>query len=149
MSKPVKFQISSPTHSSEILILSSWIVTNLDLPRSTINSNTINKQWNQLQDIQIEVDINFDRCKLPNFHLSQDVQIGNKNEPIAISTPLVWVLVGGKSITNFVRSSFMLKETERLPNIVERFLSLESYGPCQKDHIFVLPLQERIALELF
>ena len=127
MSKPGNFQISSPTHPSEIVISSSWVVTNLDLPRFTINSNTINKQLNQLQDIQIEIDINFDRCRLPNLHINQDVQIDNDIEPTAISTPLVRVLVGGKSKTNFIRTSFRLKETERLPNAVERFLPLESY----------------------
>ena len=71
MSKLVNFQISSPSHPSKILISNAWVVENLDLPRFKINS-TINKQWNHLQDIQIEVDnsqeiINFDRCRLPTL----------------------------------------------------------------------------------
>ena len=56
MSKLVNFQISSPSHLSKILISNTWVVENLDLLRFKINSNTINKQWNHLQDIQMEVD---------------------------------------------------------------------------------------------
>ena len=152
MSKLVNFQISSPSHLSKILILNAWVVENLDLPRFTINSNTINKQWNHLQDIQIEVDNSQEISVLisadyPHLHISQDVRIGNNNEPIAISTPLGWVLLSGKSRTNYVRTNFMVKETELLSNTVERFWSLESYGTCQKDDVSVLPLQEGKALE--
>ena len=83
----------------------------------------------------------------PHLHISQDVQIGNDDEPIAISTLLGWVLLGGKSRTNYVRTNFMVKETELLSNTVEKFWSLESYGTCQKDDVSVLPLQEQKALE--
>ena len=152
MSKLVNFQISSPSHPSKILILSAWVVENLDLPRFKINSNTtINKQWNHLQDIQIEVD-NFQEISIlmsadyPHLHISQDVRIGNDNEPIAISTLFGWVLLGGKSRTNYVQTNFMVKETELLSNTVEKFWSLESYGTCQKN-VSVLPLQEQMALE--
>ena len=86
----MNFQISSPSHPSKILILSAWVVENLDLPRFKINSNTtINKQWNHLQDIQIEVD-NFQEISIlmsadySHLHISQDVRIGNDSEPIAI-----------------------------------------------------------------
>lgn len=41
----------------------------------------------------------------------------------------------------------MIKETERLSNTAERFWSLESYVTCQKNDIYVLPLQEQKALE--
>ena len=83
----------------------------------------------------------------PHLHISQDVQICNDDEPIAISTPLGWVLLGGKSITNYFRTNFMIKETELLSNTVERFWSSESYGTCQKNDVSVLPLQEQKALE--
>ena len=83
----------------------------------------------------------------PHLHISQDVQIGNDDEPIAISTPLGWVLLGGKSITNYFRTNFMIKETELLSNTIERFWSSESYGTCQKNDVSVLPLQEQKALE--
>ena len=146
MSKLVNFQILSPSHPLKILISNAWVVENLDLLRFTINSNTINKQWNHLQDIQIEVDNSQEISVLigadyPHLHISKDVGIGNDDEPIAISTPLGWVLLGGKSRTNYVRTNFMVKETELLSNTVERFWSLESYGTCQKDDVSVLPLQ--------
>ena len=101
MSKLVKFQISSPSHPSKILILNSCVVEHLDLPRFKINSNTINKQWNHLQDVQIEVDDSQEiliviGADYPHLHMSQDVQIGNDDKPIAISTLLGWVLLGGK-----------------------------------------------------
>ena len=41
----------------------------------------------------------------------------------------------------------MVKEKELLLNTVERFWSLESYGPCQKDNVSVLPFQEQKDLE--
>ena len=150
MSKLVNFQISSPSHPSKILISNAWVVENLDLPRFKINS-TINKQWNHLQDIQIEVDNSQEISILigadyPHLHISKDVRIGNDNEPIAISTLLGWVLLGGKNGTNCVRRNFMVKETELLSNTVEKFWSLESYGTCQKDDVSVLPLQEQKAL---
>ena len=92
MSKLVNFQISSPSHPSKILISNAWVVENLDLPPFTINSNTINKQWNHLQDIQIEIDNSeeisvFIGADYPHLYISQDVQIGNDHEPMAISTP--------------------------------------------------------------
>ena len=106
MSKLVNFQISSPSHPSKILISNAWVVENLDLSRFKINS-TINKQWNHLQDIQIEVDNSQEISILigadyPHLHISKDVRIGNDNEPIAISTLLGWVLLGGKKGTNYV-----------------------------------------------
>ena len=124
----------------------------LDFPCLTINSNTINKQLNHLQDVQFEVDSPQEISILigadyPHLHISQDVRIGNDDEPIAISTLLIWVLLGGKSRKSFVRTNSIVKKTERLPNTVESFWSLESCGTCQKDVISVLPLQERIALE--
>ena len=147
MSKLVNFQISS-----KIRISNAWVVENLDLPQFTINSNTINKQWNHLLDIQIEVDNSQEISVLIgadylHLHISQDVRIGNDDGPIAISTPLGWVLLGGKSKTNYVRTNFMVTEAELLSNTVERFWLLESYGTCQKDDVSVLPLQERKALE--
>ena len=51
-----KFQISSPSHPSQILISNAKVVEHLDLPRFKINRNTISKQWKHLQDIQIEID---------------------------------------------------------------------------------------------
>ena len=80
------------------------------------------------------------------MYISQGVRIGNDHEPMALSTPLGWVLLGGKSRTNYVRTNFLVKETELLSNTVERFWSLESYGTCQKDDVSALPLQERKAL---
>ena len=56
MSKLVNCQISSPSDPSKILVSNAWVVENLDLLRFTFNNNTIKKQWNYLQDIQIEVD---------------------------------------------------------------------------------------------
>ena len=152
MSKLMNFQISSPSHPSKILISNTWVVENLDLVWFKINSNTINKQWNHLQDIQMEVDNSQEipiliGADYPHLHISQDVQIGNNDEPIAISTPLGWVLLGGKSGTNYIQINFMVKETEFLLNTVERFWSLESYGPCQKDNVSVLPFQEQMDLE--
>ena len=82
----------------------------------------------------------------PHLHIRQDVRIGNDFEPTAISTLLGWVLLGGKGRTNYVRTNFMVKETELLSNTVEKFWSLESYGTCQKD-VCVLPLQEQKALK--
>ena len=55
--------------------------------------------------------------------------------------------MGGKSGTNYVQTNFMVKEKELLLNTVERFWSLESYGPCQKDNVSVLPFQEQKDLE--
>ena len=152
MSKLVNFQISSASHPSKILFSNARVVENLDLPRFAINSNTINKQWNHLQDVQIELDNSQEISILigadyAHLHISQVVGIGNDDEPIAISTPLGWLLLGGKSRINYVRTNFMVKETERLSNTVERFWSLESYGTCQKDNVSVFPLQERKALE--
>ena len=46
----------------------------------------------------------------PHLHISQDVRIGNDDESIAISTPLGWVFLGGKSRKNYVRTNFMVKE---------------------------------------
>ena len=94
----MKFQISSPSHPSKILISNAWVVENLDLPRFKINS-TINKQWNHLQDIQIEVDNSQEISILigadyPHLHISQDVRMGNDSEPIATSTLSGWVLLG-------------------------------------------------------
>ena len=150
--KTREFSDTSQSHPSKILILNAWVVENLDLPRFKINSNTIRKQWNHLQDIQIEVDNSQEISILigadyPHLHISKDVRIGNDNEPIAISTLLGWVLLGGKNGTNYVRTNFMVKETELLSNTVEKFWSLESYGTFQKDDVSVLPLQEQKALE--
>ena len=39
----------------------------------------------------------------------------------SILIPSGWVLLGGKNRTNLIRINFMVKETERLPNTVERF----------------------------
>ena len=55
--------------------------------------------------------------------------------------------MGGKSGANYVQTNFMVKEKELLLNTVERFWSLESYGPCQKDNVSVLPFQEQKDLE--
>ena len=78
ISKLVNFQISSPSHLSKILISNAWVVENLDLPRFKINSNKINKQWNRLQDIQVEVDNSQEISILiiadyPHLHIHQDV----------------------------------------------------------------------------
>ena len=78
ISKLVNFQISSPLHLSKILISNAWVVENLDLPRFKINSNKINKQWNHLQDIQVEVDNSQEISILiiadyPHLHIHQDV----------------------------------------------------------------------------
>ena len=95
----------------KILISDAWVVENLDLPQFKINSSRINNQWNHLQDIQIEVDT-FQEISIligadyPHLHISQDVRIGNDDEPIPISTPLGWVLLGGKSRTNYIRNKF-------------------------------------------
>ena len=85
----MNFQISSPSHPSKMLISNTWVVENLDLVRFKINSNTINKQWNHLQDIQMEVDNSQEipiliGADYPHLHISQDVQIGNNDETIAM-----------------------------------------------------------------
>ena len=152
MSKLVKFHVSSPSHPSKILISNACVVEHLDLPRFKINSNTINKQWNHLQDVQIEVDDSQEiliviGADYPHLHISQDVRIDNDDKPIAISTLLGWVLLGGKSRKNYVRANFIVKETELLLNTVKTFWSLESYGTCQKDDVSALPLQEQKPLE--
>ena len=91
--------------------MNAWVVENLDLPQFKINSSRINNQWNHLHDIQIEVDT-FQEISIligadyPHLHISQDVRIGNDDEPIPISTPLGWVLLGGKSRTNYIRNKF-------------------------------------------
>ena len=92
MSKLVKFQISSTSHPSKILISNAWVVENVDLPLFKIDSSTINKQWHHLQDIQIEVGNSQEMSILigadyPHLHISQDVRIGNDDESIAISSP--------------------------------------------------------------
>ena len=56
MSNLVNSQISPPSDPSKILVSNAWVVENLDLLRFTFNNNTIKKQWNYLQDIQIEAD---------------------------------------------------------------------------------------------
>ena len=89
------FQVSPLSHPPKILISNAWLVENLDLLRFKINSNTINKQWNHLQDIQIEVDNSQEISILigvdyPHLHVSQDVRLGNDDEP----------LLGGKSRPN-------------------------------------------------
>ena len=78
MSKLANFQISPPSHPSKVLTLNAWVVENLDLPRFKINSNKINKQWNHLQDIQVEVDNSQEISILiiadyPHLHIHQDV----------------------------------------------------------------------------
>ena len=83
----------------------------------------------------------------PRLHISQNVRIGNDDQPIAISTLFGWVLLRGKGRTNYVRTNFMVKETELLSNTVVKFWSLESYRTYQKDDVSVLPLQEQTALE--
>ena len=81
------------------------------------------------------------------MHICQGVQIGNDDESIDISTHLEWVLLGEKSRTVYVGTNLMVNETELLLNTVKRFWSLESYGPFQKDDVFLLPFQGRNVLE--
>ena len=66
------------------------------MPRFKINSNTINKEWNHLLDVQIQLDSSHEISVLvcagfQCFRISQDVRIVNDNETIAILTPLGWV----------------------------------------------------------
>ena len=95
MSKLVDFQVSSLSYPPKIQISNAWLVENLNLLRFKINSNTINKQWNHLQDIQVEVDNSREILVLvdvdyPHLHVNQDVRLGNDDEP----------LMGGKSRPN-------------------------------------------------
>ena len=110
MSKLVNFQISSPSHLSKILISNTWVVENLDLLRFKINSNTINKQWNHLQDIQMEVDNSqeimalWSRCWIPNPGVSCSKPLGGSKVDSAFhpsevgktSTRNFWELSGEK-----------------------------------------------------
>ena len=99
MSKLVIFDISSSTHPSKLPISNAWVIDSLDLPRFRINKDTFRNRWTHLQDIEIEVDDTQEISILigadfPQLHVSQDVRIGKENEPIAILTPLGWVLMG-------------------------------------------------------
>ena len=74
---------------------------NADLPRFKINKNTIKKEWKHLQALPIEVDNSKEISILIgadflHLHLSRSARIGKETEPIAILTPLGWVLMGRK-----------------------------------------------------
>ena len=87
--------------------------------RFEINKNTIKKEWEHVQDFSIEVDYSKEISILigadfPNLHLSRNVRIGKEAGPIAILTPLGWVLMGGKGNGGCVITNLLLNETDNL-----------------------------------
>ena len=122
------------------------------MPRFKINKNTIKKEWKHLQDLPIEVDNSKEISILigadfPHLHLSRSVRIGKETEPIAVLTPLGWVLMGGKGNGDCVNTNLLLNEVDNLSRTVEQFWAMESYGTVSKDSVPLKPLQEQRALK--
>ena len=70
----------------------------------------------------------------PQLYVSQDIGIGKVNEPIAIVTPLGWVLMVEKGKTNHLSSNVMANETENLSNKCIAILDVRKL--CKKRQIF-------------
>ena len=152
ISKLVNFHIFSPLHPSKIPISNAWVVENLDFPRFKINKNTIKKEWKHLQDLPIEVDNSKEISILigadfPHLHLSRSVRIGKETEPIAVLTPLGWVLMGGKGNGDCVNTNLLLNETDNLSRRVEQFWVMESYGTVSNDSVSLKSLREQRTLK--
>ena len=117
-----------------------------------INKNTIKKEWRHLQNLPIEVDNSKEISILigpdfPHLHLTRSVRIGKETEPIAILTPLGWVLMGGKGNGDCVNTNLLLNETDNLSRRVEQFWVMESYGTVSNDSVSLKSLREQRTLK--
>ena len=131
LSKLVEFNISSDMHPNPIKVSHSWVVPNLDLPKSKILQNI--HDWPHLRDIKIPTN-NYNVTVLigtdmPQRHLQEDTRIGETNDPIAVKTTLGWVLMGRKNSVNKINANRLVTdENINLDQQLEKFWTIESYG---------------------
>ena len=95
-SKLVNFSLPSKLHSMRIKFENAWVVNELNLMPYKINQN-FHKQFEHLKDIHFDTsssDVSLlIEVDMPEWHLTNEIRKGNKNEPIGIKLVLGWVLL--------------------------------------------------------
>ena len=153
-SKLVNFSLFSKKHPEEVNVNNAWVVENLNLPKYQINKKNLQNDFSYLKDIDFDIPINKEisvliGADLPELHISNEVRRGGHNQPIAISTKLGWVLMGGKSSYQAkINSNFLNIDSCTLENFVEQFWQIESYGTVNKNDPSLLPRNEKKALQI-
>ena len=150
-SKLVNFSISSASHPSPMRITNAWVVPDLRMNVNKIDLTELKKQYPYLLDVPfqsietatVSVLIGADH---PHIHLYTETRSRCENEPVALSTKLGWVLMGGNNYSSgVVRSN---KITIKLDDMVQQFWKLESYGTSSKDNLNEIPSEEKKALKM-
>lgn len=114
-------------------------VKHLSLPRQTIDSNRLFKEYSHLRGLPIQGYANAQPrllIGLNNIRLCTPKQIreGKANEPIAVSTRLGWIIYGASNGQNSFQTNYYHvcecndSYDDSLSNLVKRFYSLETAG---------------------
>ena len=80
---------------------------------------------------------------MPHLHMYTDTQIGEKDQAIALLATHGWVLMGGKSNSNYpnnkVSLNLLKRKSQILNKSIERFWQIESDEVLKRDDSILIP----------
>ena len=156
-SKTVNFEISSTSTNFKTEIKNAQTVADLKIPLQWQSVNHLKQKYDflkdpelpQLHDTDVTVLIGVDS---PLLHLQEESRIGKKGEPVAIKTPLGWVLFGGKRSISGVTTNNLLRtdhlNESKVTKTLEKFWTIDSYPTLPDLHPDNLTISEKTALEI-
>ena len=86
-------------------IQNTWVVDSLNLPKYELNHEQLKYEFPHLKNVDFSLPDNSKvsiliGADVPELHICCDVKQVQKKQPIAILSPLGWVLMGGIALSN-------------------------------------------------
>ena len=152
----VSFSLSSKDHPQLISVQGAWVIDKLSVPSVKVSKEKASEQWNHLLNIDlpeldgsdVKVLIGSDMAHLL-IHL--EVCQGQRDEPIAVKTPLGWTLFGNvdNGHCDTVNANFLVTDQEtQLQKQIERFWEIDSYATKQAPSDSGMSAEDRRALSI-
>jgi len=138
-SQLVNFNISSNFNPELCLISNAWVIPHLNVNRKTYHIPTLKYTYPHLKEVDLPKLENSDVIVLIGTDCSkllinrETISSNRDDEPLAIKTPLGWVLMGGKIKSNSISSNFIMTKSDCNDFNIEKFWSIENYGTLSKN----------------
>ena len=85
---------------------------------------------------------------VPHLHISYDVRVGEKDDPVRMLTEVGWVLLGGKTDKEQTNGTLNHVKTNSLQKLVQKFWEIESYATFPKNDVKLLPKKDAHAMKI-
>ena len=85
---------------------------------------------------------------VPHLHISYDVRVGEKDDPVRMLTEVGWVLLGGKTDKEQTNGTLNHVKTNSLQKLVQKFWEIESYATFPKKDVKLLPKKDAHAMKI-